>query len=136
MTIRKIIVLACCFHFLIQFFALDIVYPKEVVSVVLTKEDSGSVVHIDEEYFFEIELEGNPSTGFWWHFESLDEQYLKLVREEAEKISKERLGAPVLGRWVFKAKRCGETTVKMAYYRKWEGADKAVDRVSFVVKIK
>jgi predicted secreted protein len=136
MTIRKILVLGCCFHFLIQFFALDIVYPKEVVSVVLTKEDSGTVVDIGAGDFLEIELEGNPSTGFWWHFDNLDEKYLELVKEETKKISEIRLGAPVLGRWTLKAKNPGEAAIKMAYYRQWEGADKAVDRVSFVVKIK
>lgn len=136
MTIRKIIVLACCLYVFMQFFALELIYPKEDVSVILTKEDSGSVVDIGVGDFFEIELEGNPSTGFWWHFDNLDEEYLELIKQETEKISKGRLGAPVLGRWTFKAKSCGQTTISMAYYRKWEGAGRAADKVSFIVKIK
>ena len=127
--------LGCSFHFLIQFFALDIVYPKEVVSVVLTKEDSGTVVDIGAGDFFEIELEGNPSTGFWWHFAHLDEECLEVIREETKKISEKRLGAPVLGRWILRAKSCGETTVKMAYYRQWEGLSEAADKVNFIIKI-
>ncbi|MEA3359568.1 MAG: protease inhibitor I42 family protein [Thermodesulfobacteriota bacterium] len=136
MTIRKIIVLVYSVLFLISFFTIELIYPKEHVSVILTKEDSGSVLEIVVGDFFVIELEGNPSTGFWWHFDNFDEKFLEVIRQETKKTSEKRLGAPVLGRWILKAKKCGETAIKMVYYRQWEGADEAVDRVSFTIRIR
>jgi len=135
MTIRKIIVLAYSVLFLISFFTIELIYPKEHVSVILTKEDSGSVLEIVAGDFFVIELEGNPSTGFWWHFDNFDEEFLEVTRQETKKTSEKRLGAPVLGRWILKAKSPGETTVNMVYYRQWEGLSKAVHKVNFIVKI-
>jgi predicted secreted protein len=135
MTIRKIIAIAYSVIFLIWFFGAELIYPEEVVSVILTKEHTSSVLEIVAGDIFVIELEGNPSTGFWWHFDNLDEECLEVIRQETKKITKERLGAPVLGRWILKAKICGETTVKMAYYRQWEGLSKATDAVNFIIKI-
>ena len=136
MTIKKIIVLACYFPFLIQCMAAESISSQGDVIMLLGKEDSGTTHEIKAGDFLHIELEGNPSTGFWWHFQELDEGCLELVKEETEKISEGRLGAPVLGKWRMRAKRCGKTTVKMAYYRQWEGVDKAVDWVSFTITIR
>jgi len=136
MTIKKIIVLAFCFLFFIQCTAAESMVSQGNVIVLLGKENSGATHEIAVGDLLQIEVEGNPSTGFWWHFQELDEEYLELVKEETEKVSKRRLGAPVLGRWRLRAKKCGKTTVSMAYYRQWEGIDKAVDRVSFIVKIR
>ena len=136
MTIKKIIVLAFFFPFLIQCMAAESIFSQGDVIMLLGKENSGTTNEIAVGDLLQIELEGNPSTGFWWHFQGLDEEYLEVVKEEAEKVSKRRLGAPELGRWRLRAKRCGETTVKMAYYRQWEGVDKAVDRVSFTIRIR
>ena len=136
MSIRKIIVFAFYFPFFIQCMAVESIYSQDSAIMLLNKTDDGSIVEMAVDDFFHIELEGNPSTGFWWHFQELDKECLELVKEETKKISKRRLGAPVLGRWRLRAKKRGETTVRMAYYRQWEGADSAVDRVSFVVKIR
>ena len=136
MTIKKIIVLAFYFLFLIQCMAAESISSQGDVIMLLGKEDSGTTHEIKTGDFLHIELEGNPSTGFWWHFQGLDEEFLELVKEETEKISERRLGAPVLGRWKLKAKERGETTIKMADYRQWEGVDKAVDRVSFTIRIR
>jgi len=128
--------LAFYFLFLIQCMAAESISSQGDVIMLLGKEDSGTTHEIKTGDFLHIELEGNPSTGFWWHFQGLDEEFLELVKEETEKISERRLGAPVLGRWKLKAKERGETTIKMAYYRQWEGVDKAVDRVSFTIRIR
>ena len=136
MTIKKIIVLAFYFTFFIQCIAAESISSEGSVVMLLDREDSGAAHEIKVGDFLYIELEGNLSTGFWWHFQELDEEYLELVKKETKKISKRRLGAPVLGRWRLRAKKRGETTIKMAYYRQWEGEDTAVDRVSFIINIR
>ena len=116
--------------------AAESIFSQGDVIMLLGKEDSGTTNEIAVGDLLQIELEGNPSTGFMWHFQELDEEYFELVKGETEKISKRMLGAPVLGRWRLRAKKCGETTVKMAYYRQWEGVDKVVDWVSFTIRIR
>jgi predicted secreted protein len=37
--------------------------------------------------------------------------------------------------WLFKAEQPGTTEVKLSYYRPWEGAGKAVEQVTFKLRI-
>jgi len=121
---------------LLQCAVFQSAFSKGVVTSV-TKEDAGKTVQIAVGGMLQIELSGTPSTGYWWYFELLNEEYLELFEEETKKTSTETLlGAPIMGIWRLCAKRCGETTVKMAYYRPWEGSTKAIDHFSITVHIK
>jgi predicted secreted protein len=102
----------------------------------VTKEDDGRTVVIVAGDVIQIELLGSPGTGFWWYFEQLDEEYLELLEEETRKtISETMLGAPMRGVWRLRARRPGETTVEMAYYRVWEKPSEAADYFGLTVRI-
>jgi len=106
-------------------------------TITLTKEDAGKTVEIAVGDVIQIELFGTPSTGSWWHFEVLDEEYLEIIKKETMKTSPERLeGAPILGIWHLRAKKAGETAIEMAYYRPWEGGDKARNHFRLNVQIR
>ncbi|RLC75192.1 MAG: hypothetical protein DRI61_15315 [Chloroflexi bacterium] len=105
--------------------------------VLLREEDCGRTVELRAGDIVQIELKGTPSAGFWWHFVKLDEEYLLKLEEKTRSISKGREieGAPVWGIWILKAKKAGETTIEMAYYRRWEGVEKAIKRCLFKLQI-
>jgi predicted secreted protein len=110
---------------------------SELRGITVSKEDTGSSVEITCGEVLQIELQGTPSTGFWWHFESLDRDYLELVKEETRDLSPIKIeGGPVLGIWKLRAKKSGTTRLEMAYYRPWEGVHRARDRYSLTVEIR
>ena len=101
--------------------------------VILQKQDNGKEMKIKAGQTFQIHLEAMGGTGYWWYVQSLDARHLELLSEKTKTTSDGRVGGPVLGLWTFKAKEPGTTEIKMDYYRKWEGAEKALEK--FRVKI-
>lgn len=98
---------------------------EEKIAIV-TKEDAGKTVEMAIGDILQIELAGTATTGFWWHFTSLDNNYLELVKKDTREIARRDLeGAPIMGIWQVRAKQAGKTAIEMAYYRSGEGIAKA-----------
>lgn len=110
---------------------------SETAKITVRKTDSGQSLELYLDDVLQIELQGTPSTGFWWHFESLDTDYLELITEETRDISPGKIeGGPVLGIWQLRAKKVGTTMLEMAYYRPWEAVESARDQFSLIVEIR
>jgi predicted secreted protein len=102
--------------------------------VIVQKEQSGQTITVKAGDIIQTELAEIGSAGYRWYIDNLDARYLELVSEETRKVSEEgKIGAPVMRVWCFKAKKVGQTEIKMDYYRKWEAVDKSTD--SFFIKI-
>ena len=94
--------------------------------LILKEKDNGSEIKVRSGEVIQIELEGTGSAGYWWYFDKLDSVHLALLSEETKNISPhELIGAPVLGIWRLKTLKAGYSDIKMNYYRKWEGEEKA-----------
>jgi len=95
-------------------------------TVVTKEQDNGKEIRINRGDILQIELEETGSAGYGWYFDRLDTAHFALLSEETKAISPPGLiGAPVLGIWRLKTLREGSAEIKMNYYRKWEGAEKA-----------
>ncbi len=101
--------------------------------VILQQQDHGKEINLKAGQAVEVQLEGMGGTGYWWYVQNLDAQHLELLSEKTKVASDGRVGGPVLGLWTFRAKEPGSTEIKMDYYRKWEGVEKAIEK--FRVKI-
>jgi len=101
----------------------------------LSKQDSGKTIQVAVGQVIRIELAANPSTGFSWHLVELAEESLQVLEVRSEKLSagKSR-GATVLMRWLLKVIKPGRNRIVMAYYRAWEGVDKAVGSFSLTLE--
>lgn len=101
----------------------------------LSKEDSGKTIQVAVGQVIRIELAANPSTGFSWHLVELAKESLQVLEVRSEKLSagKSR-GATVLMRWLLKVIKPGRNRIVMAYYRAWEGVDKAVGSFSLTLE--
>jgi len=105
--------------------------------VLVTQEDAGKTIEVAIGDVIQIELKGTPTTGFWWHFTSLDNTYLDLVNKDTRQISPRQMeGAPIMGIWQVRAQQAGTTTIAMAYYRTWEGYEKAQRWFRLTVQIR
>ena len=115
--------------------AADLRPPQLLPPVKVTGADHKQTVRVVPGQQLDIELEGNPSTGYNWHFTRLDRKRLELVDRTDQPRFKHRLGSPTVMIFHLKALASGVTTVKMAYYRSWEGPSKAVKSIEFTVDI-
>jgi inhibitor of cysteine peptidase len=95
--------------------------------IVLTIEDSGRTVTLPWSKVVRITLESNPSTGYDWYVTDLDETMVEEPEKIQEEPSSAKRGAPIMETFVIKGKKPGQTHLKLAYFRVWEGADTAIN---------
>ncbi len=84
-----------------------------------------------------ITLDENPTTGFTWQYIIEDTKILKVTSDSyTENKSKENIvGAGGVHTWYLEGLEQGTTTIKFDLYRTWEGIDKSIETVAFLVKV-
>ena len=115
--------------------AADLRPPGLLPPVKVTRADHKQTLKAVQGQTITIELEGNPSTGYDWHFTSLNRTLLELIDRSDQPRLPQRIGGPALIAFHLKALGHGSTTVKMAYYRSWEGPQKAGGVLEFTLDI-
>ena len=88
--------------------------------VALDAGDNGSRIQLQKGQALTVALEGNPSTGYNWQVEVLDQAILKQVGEPEFEAESDLLGAPGTVTLRFEAAGAGETELKLVYQRGWE----------------
>jgi len=88
----------------------------------LSLDDDGASIKLGESGTLTLELEANPTTGFTWRLESLDEQVLRLSGEPAYRSHSNLPGSPGTMTFAFEAAGAGETELRLVYHRPWEDA--------------
>ena len=102
--------------------------------MIISKEDAGKKIEIEVGDVVQLQLTGTPTTGYWWHFQTLDEKYVEIIKAYTKPytakgdVPRKMEGEPILGVWQLRAQKAGTTTVAMAYYRSWQDSDTARHR--------
>lgn len=107
-----------------------------IKKILLDTNSSGKKVELKVGSEMQIELQGIGGTGYSWYFDQLDLDLFELIHEERREIRKEPndlAGGSLQYVWKLKSKRPGISTIRMDYYRIWEGKEKAIQR--FEVRI-
>ena len=84
-----------------------------------------------------VTLKSNPTTGYDWQVDDLDESVMKLTTQEFKPASDpNRLGAPGQTEFQFQAAGAGTTSLRLIYVRPWEKGVEPADtfQVSITVK--
>lgn len=111
---------------------------RVIKKILLDMNSSGKRVDLKVGSEFQIELQGIGSTGYSWYFDQLDLDFFELIDEERKEIRKDQnvlTGGPFQYIWKLKPRRSGTSTIRMDYYRIWEGKEKAVQRFEVRVDI-
>jgi inhibitor of cysteine peptidase len=88
--------------------------------VIFTEEDNGGYVKIKQGRFFDIILEGNPTTGYSWEkVEPEDDQIVELLDTEYTPES-DRVGSAGIKVFHFKTIGKGKAFIRLIYRRSWE----------------
>ncbi len=86
---------------------------------------------------FAVTLESNPTTGYRWRLaEPLDRDILELVTSEFERPKTDLVGAGGEEVWTFRAKRSGETVVRLERVRPWERDVPPAESRAFTVLVR
>ncbi len=97
-------------------------------NVTVRKNQNGEEIAVKPGAIIRVELPALGSAGYTWHIDNLQTEYIDLLGEESKVVDAgERLGAPVMQIWRFRAKRTGDVEIKLDYYRQWEGKGKTAE---------
>ena len=103
---------------------------------IVKKQDSGKKIDVKVGDVIQIELESLGSAGYEWFTESVDTRYVELMSHSTKATGKDnKIGAPVLSVWCFRALSKGITEIRMSHYRVWEGKEQASDNFHIQLNI-
>jgi len=85
-----------------------------------TLADDGMAVTLDEGGTLILDLEANPTTGYSWEIDAIDETVLRPDGEPVFLNDSDLLGSPGTMTFTFEAAGEGETVLRLIYHRPWE----------------
>ncbi|MBI9038981.1 MAG: protease inhibitor I42 family protein [Bacteroidales bacterium] len=108
---QKLIVLFLALIFSLSFYSCSGPY---------TVEDDGRTIELGIDDPFEIELDGNPTTGYIWDILSYDSTIIKQIGKADYQAISDAIGAG--GKYTFKFQTiaAGSTILQLIYYRSFE----------------
>jgi predicted secreted protein len=112
--------------------------PDHITKILLDESWNGKRIELKVGDEIQIELQGIGATGYSWYFDKLDRDFFQLISEERRREKKEGeeiIGSPIQYIWIIKAKKIGNSTIEMNYYRVWEGKDKTIRQFKVDVNI-
>lgn len=109
---------------------------NDKTSITIKKQDNGKEITVKPGDIICVELEEMGAAGYSWFVDNLNTEHLEILPKKTKLISGGKLGGPVLGVWMFRAKKKGSAEINMSYYRVWEGKEKATEHFSIKLLIK
>jgi predicted secreted protein len=102
----------------------------------IKKQDNGKEFIVKSGDIICVELEEMGAAGYSWFVDSLNTEHIEMLSKKTKSISEGKLGASVLGEWLFRVKKKGSAEINMDHYRVWEGKEKATEHFSVKLLIK
>ena len=93
-------------------------------------DNDGQTIFLRRGHFVNLNLIANPSTGYSWNLETLDEDVVASYCETCIPIPPVMEGSPCDNKWFFEAVGPGRTSMVLKYYRVWEGPSSTLDTFS------
>lgn len=106
-----------------------------MADVTVTKAQDGQVLDARVGDSISLSLPENPSTGYTWAVESVDEAALDLG-SPTDHRERPGVGSGGMKTWTLRARAPGRTRVEMKRWRHWEGDRSVVERFAVTVDIK
>jgi predicted secreted protein len=107
----------------------------EVEPMVLTIEDSGKSIVARPGDLIEVQLEENPTTGYSWTHEALNEEVVQLIATDFELPEDPLIGQGGLRSLRYEAVGPGEAIIALKYWQEWEGDSSVAARFEVTVRV-
>ena len=98
--------------------------PAQPEMLVLTEENVGQTVDVQQDQVFQVSLEGNLTTGYNWVMAPQDPVLLEQQGDPGFEAASNLVGSPGTVTFTFKAVAPGQTTLHFDYKRPWEETTK------------
>ena len=85
-----------------------------------TEKENGQTINLAVDDPFEIELPGNPTTGYQWEIADFDASVVKSAGEPEFKADSKAIGSGGMHTFRFQTVADGQTTIKLIYHRSFE----------------
>lgn len=106
-----------------------------MADVVFSEKDNGALVEVTLGSKVTVELEENPTTGYQWTIDCVDEVFL-IPEGDAFLVGEQMgLGAGGVRRLFFRAKGAGTTSLNLIYKRPWQSNDESISDFKLAVRI-
>lgn len=102
---------------------------------VISGDDNGTTVEVNQGERIRIELESNPTTGYEWAVDSTDETILTYEGSTYESEDGDRVGQGGVQTLTFHASEPGQAEIHLKYWRSWEGDASVVERFDVTVVV-
>jgi inhibitor of cysteine peptidase len=96
----------------------------------------GSQVDLDVGQILVVSLESNPTTGYRWEVDEIDDEILRQEGEAEYEAESDLVGAGGVETFRFKAQASGEGEFKLVYRRSWEEGVAPLEVFSIGVSVK
>ena len=104
--------------------------PQVDGALKLDADDVGHRIELSRDRPLDISLASNPTTGYRWEVEELDEKVLRQVGKAEFEPRSRLVGAPGVETLHFQAVGTGQTAVRLVYRRSWEEDAEPLDTYS------
>jgi inhibitor of cysteine peptidase len=108
---------------------------KAVGEKTLTQADNGATVHVRRGDRIVIRLPENPTTGYRWAPDSVDDRIVSLISSEFAPPTGGGVGAGGAVSMVFEARAPGDGGVRLKRWRDWEGEASVRDRYAIQIVV-
>lgn len=106
---------------LIMVIALFLVRRVQASEVMLSSENAGFQIQLAQSDMLVVRLESNPSTGYTWEVQQIDQTILRKIGVEIEfEPESDLIGAPGIQILRFVGVSVGQTNLKLVYHRPWQ----------------
>jgi inhibitor of cysteine peptidase len=108
---------------------------QAVPVVPLTLSDSGKMIQLNSGDTFAAQLPENPTTGYRWAIQSIDNKVLELQTSEYSLAANSGMGGGGQHVFTFRAKAAGTATLQLKEWRDWEGDASITRRFNLMVQV-
>jgi inhibitor of cysteine peptidase len=119
------------------FVGLVYVFSDEVgMPVVVTSEDNGTTMRMIPDAQVLVVLDSNATTGYEWAIDELDTDVVEFLGSEYVAPTNGAVGQGGTQELEFRALAEGTTTLRLKYWRSWEGDASIVDRWEMTFEVR
>lgn len=120
--------------FLLSIYGMSALHSAETVTV--NKDFNKREIKVRVGGMIRVNLEEQGTTGYVWKVQNLDEEHFEIVNGQTKDTPEpsEITGAPITKTWLVRAKKAGQSELKLINYRPWEGEKSPAD--TFVLRVR
>ncbi len=101
----------------------------------LSENDNGSVIQAEVGDVIRVNLHGNATTGYAWHFSVSDVEAAGKIAEGYVQDDDKLIGSGGVFEYALKILKSGKIILTAFYYRPWEGVDVDNDKkVEYIIE--